>query len=234
MSGWRLARSLEVLDAEIDAVAPGRGTASDGFIGDEAHQDEDSDHNPNDEDVVCAGDWTHDPAHGADMHIISRIIVDTRPPSLKYVIWDEEIWSVARASEGWRPHSGHKRHMHISVGRGPDGHSSGPYDDRSPWGVVEVLGMSVMDLVGLERNDTGPRVKFLQIKLKLAGFDPGAKDGEFGPATQRQVLRCAKAMGSDTNTGSVVNEWIAAYIDQAVAVAAARSALQSHLEQAHR
>lgn len=138
MSGWRAARSLDVLLDEINAIAPGRSKVSDGTIGDARHAASDSDHNPNDADVVTARDFTHDPATGADMHRISRRIVAVAPPALKYLIWNRQIWSRARADEGWRPYRGsnpHTRHMHVSVGRGPDGHSTGPYDDTSTWGL---------------------------------------------------------------------------------------------------
>lgn len=34
---------------------------------------------------------------------------------VQYLIWCSEIWSVQRASEGWRPNTGHRDHVHISV-----------------------------------------------------------------------------------------------------------------------
>src|SRR5690606_41539543 len=102
MSGWRAARSLDVLRDEIDRIAPGRSTRSDGTIGNAAHQASDSDHNPNGDGIVCARDFTHDPKHGADMHRIPRTVVPTLPPALKYVIWDRENCPRGRAS-GARP-----------------------------------------------------------------------------------------------------------------------------------
>ncbi len=42
--------------------------------------------------------------------------------NIQYVIWNQEIWNVSRASEGWRPmadrgsdSANHKNHVHISV-----------------------------------------------------------------------------------------------------------------------
>lgn len=139
MSGWRAARSLDLLRDEIDQIAPQRSKRSDGTIGDNAHQGTASDHNPNAQGVVCARDFTHDAAAGADMHRISRRIVAVLPPALKYVIWNRQIWSRARASEGWRTYTGanpHTQHMHVSVGRGGDGASTGPYDDPTAWGIA--------------------------------------------------------------------------------------------------
>lgn len=60
-SGWRLARSLDVLRAEIWQVAPGTTVWT---IGDARHRATASDHNPNRAGVVCALDLTHDPASG--------------------------------------------------------------------------------------------------------------------------------------------------------------------------
>jgi hypothetical protein len=41
-----------------------------------------------------------------------------RRMGIMYVIWDRQIWSAYRASEGWRPYSGasaHRDHVHISL-----------------------------------------------------------------------------------------------------------------------
>lgn len=215
MSGWRAARSLDVLRDEINTIAPGRSKASDGTIGDAQHAASDSDHNPNDDDVVTARDFTHDPDSGADMHRISRRIVAVLPPALKYVIWDRKIWSRARASEGWRTYRGpnaHTRHMHVSVGRGPDGHSTGPYDDTSPWGLrasggtvprpsqpttpdsIEEIVMSLPTI----RDNRAPAADKRRAQALLAanGFPPahsfnskGEPDGIWGPGSTSALKR---------------------------------------------
>ena len=223
MSGWRVARSLEVLRAEINAVAPGRSTASDGSIGDAAHADKPSDHNPNQNSVVCARDFTHDPGSGADMHRIARTIVATSPPALKYVIWDRQIWSRSRSAEGWRRYSGsnpHTQHMHVSVGIGPDGQSSGPYDDTTPWGVAtgapagtgdDVIGLRIGDGMGA-RAHLSEQVKGLQALLQYAGFDPGEVDGKYGAATSRAVLAARRSVGSSITDGDNLTGWAWAQI----------------------
>ena len=132
---WRLARSLEVLADEVRTLHPGTTVWT---IGDEAHQDTWSDHNPNAAGVVCASDTLGDA--GLDLHWYSRRVVASRHPALKYVIYNRQIWSRSRASEGWRTYTGsnpHTGHCHVSVGEGPDGRSTGPYDDTSPWGLLE-------------------------------------------------------------------------------------------------
>lgn len=215
MSGWRAARSLDVLLDEVNSIAPGRSKASDGTIGDTAHAASDSDHNPNASGVVTARDFTHDPAKGADMHRISRRIVAKLPRALKYVIWDRKIWSRARASEGWRPYRGsnpHTRHMHVSVGRGPDGHSTGPYDDTSAWGlragggtpprpsqptVPDSIEEIVMSLPTISDNKAPTAdKKRAQALLAANGFPPaksfnrkGEPDGEWGPGSKAALKR---------------------------------------------
>jgi len=230
MSSWRVAASLEGLRSEINALAPTRSTRSDGAIGDKKHAASASDHNPNDQGVVCARDFTHDPGNGADMHRISRRIVAVLPPALKYVIWDKKIWSRARASEGWRSYGGsnpHTKHMHVSVGRGSDGDSSGPYDDTSPWGLLATGGTAprpslpsgsdstweiVMALPTITGNNA-PRADKRRAQALLAanGFPPatsfnakGEPDGIWGPGSVAALKRFQAARnvpGSVTSNG---------------------------------
>lgn len=209
-----------MLRAEINAVAPGRSTASDGSIGDAAHASSPSDHNPNAQNVVCARDFTHDPGSGADMHRLSRTIVATAAPALKYVIWDRQIWSRSRSAEGWRRYSGsnpHTRHMHVSVGRGPDGQSSGPYDDTTPWGVApagtgdDVIGLRLGDGMG-DRTHLREQVKGLQAVLRYAGFDAGEVDGKYGAATSDAVLAARRSVGSGIADGDNLTGWAWAQI----------------------
>lgn len=231
MSGWRVARSLEVLRAEVNALAPNRSKASDGTIGDRAHAESSSDHNPNKQGVVCALDLTHDPGHGADMHVLAEAVRRSNHPALKYIIWDRHIWSVARASEGWRRYSGsnpHTRHMHVSVGRGPDGRSTGPYDDTSPWGITHNEEDTV---IGLSKGDSGAanpalkqRILALQYVLRRTGVDPGPADGEYGPKVAAAVLAVRKSQGSnaadgDNITGAAYDQILSALIDAKIAAA---------------
>ena len=174
---WRLARSLVVLRDEINTLAPHRDKTYDGTIGDESHQQRQSDHNPNSAGVVCAFDATHDPAHGADMRIISRQIQKSGHPALKYVIFNREIWSTGRASEGWRYYDGanaHDHHCHTSV--------TGPYDLTRAWGLAKVEPSPELVTYRLTtpymRGDTIKRIQ------TIVGV---TADGIFGPATERAV-----------------------------------------------
>lgn len=141
---WRVADSLDALLAEINTAAPTRSKASDGSIGDAAHASRQSDHNPwvtdsNGEGVVRARDFTHDPADGLDCHALAAhlatMLRNSKHPALAsgaYIIWDGEILSRDRVSEGWRPYTGsnpHRAHLHLSVTTAASG-----YDSTRPWG----------------------------------------------------------------------------------------------------
>lgn len=201
---WRLARSLETLRDEVNAIAPGRSRKSDGTIGDTAHQRGASDHNPTPAGVVCALDLTHDPAGGADMRRIAEHIRTRRHPCLRYVIFDRRI---ASASSGWawRPYTGsnpHTKHCHVSVGNGPDGKSTGGYDDTSPWGLATSTGGIKMFC---RLGDSGEHVQALQAALNaIGGFGPRlTEDGKYGPATAAAVLAMRRSVGSKQTSGDV-------------------------------
>jgi hypothetical protein len=97
--------------ADATALCPERNRAADGLMGDTAHLQRKSDHNDGN-----AFDLTHDPEHGVDCNLFSRLaILDNR---VKYVIWNGKIYNTSMPAKGWRAYSGrnpHKHHMHVSV-----------------------------------------------------------------------------------------------------------------------
>jgi hypothetical protein len=124
--GWRTAQCLLKLRAQVNQLAPHRNTASDGTIGDAAHQTRTSDHNPWVRDggvgVVTALDITHDPAHACDAGKIAEALRTSQDSRIKYIIWNRQIASAApkngRPAWAWRPYTGenpHTRHVHVSV-----------------------------------------------------------------------------------------------------------------------
>lgn len=130
---WRPAYSLETLKAQLDATYPGWLFL--GFLGDQAHASVPSDHNPNAEGVVCALDIG--PGGGLDIHALADNIASNPQPDLKYIISNRRIaeWQY---DFQWREYTGsdpHDTHIHVSVGRGPDGQSRQPYDDRNNWNI---------------------------------------------------------------------------------------------------
>jgi hypothetical protein len=131
-----LADSLAWLRAEVRSRHPGTTVWT---IGDQAHAGTASDHNPNAAGVVCASDTLDDA--GLDLAWYAEQVRRAGiagHPAPKYIIYNKRI---ASRSGGWiwRPYSGdnpHTGHVHVSVGVGPDGSSTGPYDDTSPWGLL--------------------------------------------------------------------------------------------------
>jgi hypothetical protein len=133
----RIANSLARLRDQINAKAPNRNKASDGWIGDAAHAASASDHNPNSAGVVTALDITNDPASGIDIHAIADRLRINRHPDLKYIISNSRI-AGAWTGWNWTPYYGsnpHNKHAHFSVGRGNDGQSQPPYDDTNDWAI---------------------------------------------------------------------------------------------------
>lgn len=141
----RQARSLDVLEAEINAHAPGRYKASDGGLGDQAHAARKSDHNPNAAGVWRARDFTNDPDdHDGNpandlpgQDLANRLAAKLgKHPAMKsgaYVIFNRRIISFDRLAEAWRPYDGanaHQKHVHVSVSTAAAG-----YDSKAAWNL---------------------------------------------------------------------------------------------------
>ena len=91
---WRVAKSLDKLLMQINAKWPDRSKRDDGSIGDTAHSNRSSDHNPWVGDgVVTARDFTHDPSNGFDSYAFAEYLRLQRDPRIKYVISNRKIFS---------------------------------------------------------------------------------------------------------------------------------------------
>ena len=132
-AAWVLVACLKQLMTEFNVLAPGRDHASDGSIGDAAHQDEVSDHNPDETGSVPI----HDADHTNEVHAID-VDDDLREPGLtmeavvqfllgrcrsgaetrlRYIIYNRRIWE---ADNGWKQRtytgaSAHTEHAHFSA-----------------------------------------------------------------------------------------------------------------------
>jgi hypothetical protein len=141
MSTWRAARSLLVLRAEIDKAHPTRDKTADGIIGDQAHQQRHSDHNPDPHGVVHAIDITTKPGEAIDADtVVERIrqlgkAGDPRLLGNGYVIYQRRIASAAhQPAWEWHPYTGsdpHTGHFHLSVTL------SAACDEMQPWGLYD-------------------------------------------------------------------------------------------------
>lgn len=166
MSAWRPAKSLTTLLNQVNKEYPKRSKASDGLIGDQSHASGPSDHNPNSKGVVCALDITHDPKNGVDTYKMADSIRKKPTIDLKYIISNRKI---AERENGfkWRPYGGsnpHDHHMHVSVGRGPDGQSVQPYDNKVKWNIEEEDMLTTDQLNVLFRLYRGDSPSILQRK----------------------------------------------------------------------
>lgn len=151
---WRLANSISTLRDQINAQYPGRNKASDGTIGDAAHQRQGaaSDHNPWVQrygmGVVTAIDITHDPGHGLDIQALGDTLFLNRDSRIKYIIRNRQI-CVQAAGWRWMPYNGadpHTNHIHISVSADPD-----QYDDNRQWKIKREEYMNQDDVAHMYR-----------------------------------------------------------------------------------
>lgn len=141
-ANWRLAGSIAELFTEANAANPDRNKASDGTIGNAAHQAEgkNSDHNPwlvvAGMGVVRAGDVTNDPAMNLPT-VAERIRQKAEAGQLPqvtgggYVILNKRI--TTDDWKGWKVYTGpdpHVSHMHVSSSR-----LVVAFDSRAAWGV---------------------------------------------------------------------------------------------------
>nr|WP_221381283.1 hypothetical protein [Actinoplanes polyasparticus] len=132
MASWILVPCLVKLRSEFNAIAPSRDKASDGSVGDAAHQDSQSDHNPDETGNVPIRDADRvNEVHAIDVDVNLRVpglsmekvvqFLLTRCRSgaekrLRYIIYNRRIWS---ASNSWRQQNytgsnPHDHHAHFS------------------------------------------------------------------------------------------------------------------------
>ncbi|GIF71915.1 hypothetical protein [Asanoa siamensis] len=110
---WHLNPALTRFRAEVDERWPRRDRGSDGTIGDAAHQQTDSDHNPDADGSVDAWDMDRD---GVDVN--ACIAAALRHESIQYVIWNRRITSRSWGLGTWRPYTGsnpHDKHVHFNT-----------------------------------------------------------------------------------------------------------------------
>jgi hypothetical protein len=131
-ASWILIAAGKSLFAEFDRIAPNRGHASDGSIGDAAHQRETSDHNPDETGAVPIhdADKTNE-VHAIDVdvalnesdltmeRVVQFILGRVRSGAekrLRYIIYNRRIWE---ADNSWKQRSytgasAHTEHAHFS------------------------------------------------------------------------------------------------------------------------
>jgi len=192
MVTWILVPCLVSLRNEFNAVAPGRDRASDGSIGDPAHAQTSSDHNPDETGVTPYEDAdSRNEVHAIDvdkdlntpgwtMEKAVEIIVKRhrsgRDDRLQNVIFNRRIWS---RSWGWtaREYTGsnpHDKHAHFSAR-----YTTAQESDTRPWGLLEA---EDDDMATITQSDFNARMD----AWWNARMSPSAKDNP-----QRAALRVA-------------------------------------------
>lgn len=126
----RLAPSLVVLRDEVNALFPRRDKASDGWLGDTAHQARPSSHNPNAQGIVRGLDVDvddNDPTRDLRQLVVAAAIADERT---WYVISNGVIYSRTHnfAARTYTGANSHFKHVHISLLEEP-----AAWNDTQPW-----------------------------------------------------------------------------------------------------
>ena len=151
MADWILIPCLRRLFMEFDSIAPSRDHASDGSIGDTAHQHEVSDHNPDETGSVPIHDADHiNEVHAIDVDnnlnesdltmekVVQFLLGRCRSGAekrLRYIIYNRRIWS---ASSGWvqKTYTGsspHTEHAHFSAS-----YTSGLEASTASWHLEDI------------------------------------------------------------------------------------------------
>jgi hypothetical protein len=187
----RLAKSLETLRDQIDALAPGRDKSSDGWIASAQHhaQNPNSDHEADAGGVVRALDITNDPAHGVVAADLAEQLRQSKDPRIKYIISNRRISNPTIQDWAWRPYSGsnpHDKHFHTSVVA-----DDALADATTPWvlELSEPTGEVSVSRPRIQKGSKGPAVSEAQRMLGISA------DGVFGPATVAAVIAFQVAHG---------------------------------------
>src|SRR5687768_4945347 len=190
MSEAYLAPSLARGRTSINTRWPGRDKASDGWIGDKAHQSRKSDHNPDSSGVVRALDIDRD-----GLHVPTVLAAMFLHPSVRYVIHNEKIY---HADSKFKPRrytgsNKHKGHIHASIQ-----HTKSAENSKVAWAPIS----SAFKWPQMEQGSKGTSVRQLQAYLNGHGAALSI-DGDFGPATKSAVLAFQRRFTPDDVDGVV-------------------------------
>ena len=218
---WVLTRGLNTVRAEFNSVFPGRDKASDGSVGDLAHQTGSSGHNPDRTgkaeykdgdalDEVRAIDVDRDLVPGSSIDwmelVIQYLVKKARAGGyipFRYLIYKGRIWA---RSDGWktRTYTGankHDKHAHMS----------GDYTQTADnWtgslGLASVAGGAGGDML-VRKGDKSEDVAFWQYVLADTGNSPGTIDGEYGPKMEAAVNASRKRFSATAGPLASITGW---------------------------
>jgi hypothetical protein len=222
---WVLTRGLNTVRAEFNSVFPGRDKASDGSVGDLAHQTGSSGHNPDRtgkaeyrdgdaKDEVRAIDVDRDLVPGSSIDwmelVIQYLVKKARAGGyipFRYMIYKGRIWS---RTDGWktRTYTGankHDKHAHFS----------GDYTQTADeWtgslGLASVRGGSAGEgNMLVKKGDNSQEVTFWQYVLHDLGFGAqvGTIDGDYGPKMEAAVNASRKKFSATAGNTTSITGW---------------------------
>lgn len=183
-----LARTLRVLrDNTINIKWPYRPRVMDGWIGDEAHQSRQSDHNENKRGMVNATDTDTAQTGPTPIHVPTVIASMLIHPSTHYVIHKGRIMD---RDDKYMPHrytgsNRHDKHVHNSIRQTATA-------ENSATAYKFILKPMTWGL--LKRGSKGQQVRELQAYLIGYGYNL-AVDGDFGAKTEAAVRSFQRAKG---------------------------------------
>jgi hypothetical protein len=196
---WVTVPCLLTLRSEFNAIAEGRPKGADGTIGDQAHADRVSDHNPDETGAVPVRDADHlNEVHALDITTYPGLDKAVRfilgrcrsgaEKRLRYIIWDHEIFEAssdwrARTYDGTDPHTGH---AHFSAS-----YETARESDTRSWHLG--------DLVPITQTDADLIVNTLWGKSVVAG---GTNYGTFGGCIATLMARTG-ALANTMNLNQV-------------------------------
>ena len=187
MASWILVPCLVSLRNEFNKLAPGRDKASDGSIGDTAHQQESSDHNPDETGRTPYSDADHiNEVHAIDvdddlrksgwtMNKCLEIIVtrhrEGRDDRLQNIIYNRRIWS---RSWGWtaRTYTGasaHTEHAHFSAR-----YTTAQESNTKAWGLLEADDVTKSEFTSWMTEWAKSSAGKQALAIALLTYDPGA------------------------------------------------------------
>jgi hypothetical protein len=178
---------------EFNELAPNRSKASDGTIGDPAHSQSASDHNPDEtgntggaedsdslnevhaRDITSAGPWPPGWSMEKCVQIILARCRAGLEKRIKYIIYNRRIWS---RSSGWvqqayvKPGSNpHDKHAHFSFMYGSGSSTTNPENITTPYGLLAEYRREQEEDMKLDDQDKAWLIKEMRNQAKAAVVD---------------------------------------------------------------
>lgn len=196
--GWQVVPSLEQLLVQVDAAYPTKHP-SDGTLGNLSHSNRTSDHNPDDDGDVRAGDIGEVVEN--DAFDVAEAIRLSRDSRIKYVIHEKRMYSWYNHSNGpaweWRLYTGsngHIDHVHFSV-------LASNQDNTSPWDIGDGQGgvMAAMQVIDIQKG-------LNEAEVTDEAGNPLDEDDVWGPKSAQALAKGFKsgAWVDHEHTGTVV------------------------------